>query len=148
MTDRDKSILECSEKMCEHCCNFDKEHIGMDGMALCQLTMTLAYAEDYGGNCMFYNVPKEQIIVPPCKVGQWVYVPWHWEGQQAVAMVKVEEINFYDSQMNYMFFIDMESDDESFNQAFGGWKIGKSIGETVFLSREEAEKALKEREDK
>ena len=65
MTVRDKSILECSEKMCEYCCNFDKEHIGMDGTAFCKLTMTLAYAEEYGGNCMFYNVPKEQIIVPP-----------------------------------------------------------------------------------
>lgn len=74
MTDRDKSILECPEKMCEYCCNFDKEHIGMDCMALCKLTMTLAYAEDYGGNCMFYNVPKEQIIVPPCKVGDKIYM--------------------------------------------------------------------------
>ena len=73
MTDRDKSILEEPEKMCEYCCNFDKEHIGMDCTALCKLTMTLAYAEDYGGNCMFYNVPKEQIIVPPCKVGDTVY---------------------------------------------------------------------------
>jgi hypothetical protein len=87
----------------------------------------------------------EGVIVLPCKVGQWVYVPWRWEGQQAVAMVKVEEIAFYDSQMHYMFFIDMESDDESFNQAFGGWKIGESIGETVFLTREEAEKSLAER---
>lgn len=67
---RDRLMLEYPEKMCEYCCNFDKEHIGMDGMALCKLTMTLAYAEDYGGNCMFYNVPKEQIIVPPCKVGE------------------------------------------------------------------------------
>ena len=73
MTDREKLILEEPEKMCEHCCNFDKEHIGMDGTSLCKLTMTLAYCEDYGGNCMFYNVPKEQIIVPPCKVGDDVW---------------------------------------------------------------------------
>ena len=73
MTDRERLILEEPEKMCDYCCNFDKEHIGMDGTALCKLTMTLAYAEDYGGNCMFYNVPKEQIIVPPCKVGDMVY---------------------------------------------------------------------------
>ena len=76
MTDRDKSILEEPEKMCEYCCNFDKEHIGMDCTALCKLTMTLAYAEDYGGNCMFYNVPKEQIIIPPCKVEDLVYALW------------------------------------------------------------------------
>ena len=90
---------------------------------------------------------KNGVIVPPCKVGQWVYVPWRWEGQQAVAMVKVEEIKFYDSNMHYMFFIDMESDDESFNQSFGGWKIGDSIGKTVFLTREEAKKALERSEN-
>ena len=73
MTDRDRLILEEPEKMCEYCCNFDKEHIGMDCTALCKLTMTLAYAEDYGGNCMFYNVPKGQIIIPPCKVGDTIY---------------------------------------------------------------------------
>ena len=59
MTDRDK-ILEEPEKMCEYCCNFDKEHIGMDGTALCKLTMTLAYAEDYGalmgGRCFFTEI--------------------------------------------------------------------------------------------
>ena len=42
-----------------------------------------------------------------------------------------------------MFFIDIESDDDCFNQTFGGWKIADSIGETVFLTEEEAEQALK-----
>lgn len=78
------------------------------------------------------------------RVGATVYVPWRWDDQQGVASVKVEEINFYDTQMHYMFLIDMESDDESFNQEFGGWKIDQSIGETVFLTREEAEKRLEE----
>lgn len=81
----------------------------------------------------------------PIKVGDTVYVPWRWGGQRAVATVKIEEIKFYDSQMHYMFLIDMESDNECFNQSFGGWKLGKSIGETVFLTKEEAEKALAER---
>lgn len=83
------------------------------------------------------------VIVPPVKVGQTVYVPWFYEGQQAIATVKVEEIRFYDSKMHCMFYIDMESDDESFNQSFGGWKVAQSIGKTVFLTREEAERALK-----
>lgn len=82
------------------------------------------------------------VIVPPCKVGDTVYVPWRWAFQQGVATVKVEEIKFYDSQMHYMFLIDMESDNECFNQSFGGWKTEQSIGRTVFLSKEEAEKAL------
>ena len=93
------------------------------------------------------KICEGKIVEMPCKVGQWVYVPWRWEGQQAVAIVKVEEIKFYDSSMHYMFFIDMESDVESFNQLFGGWKIGDSIGKTVFLTREEAERALERSEN-
>ena len=102
------------------------------------------------GNCvgkLADHLLSEGVIVLPCKVGQWVYVPWRWEGQQAVAMVKVEEIKFYDSYIHYMFLIDMESDDECFNQSFGGWKIAESIGKTVFLTREEAEKALERSEN-
>ena len=90
---------------------------------------------------------SEGVIVPPCKVGDKVYMPWRWEGQQGIATVEVKEIKFYDSQMHYMFFIDMESDDEYYNQAFGGWKVGDSIGKTVFLAREEAEKALERSEN-
>ena len=83
------------------------------------------------------------VITLPIKVGQTVYVPWCYAFQRGIATVKVEEIKFYDSQMRYMFFIDMESDNECFNQSFGGWKIEKAIGVTVFLTREEAERALK-----
>lgn len=89
---------------------------------------------------------KSRYIELPFKVGDTVYVPWRWGGQRSVAIVNVEEIKFYDSQMHYMFLIDMESDDECFNQSFGGWKIDRSIGKTVFLTREEAEKILAERE--
>ena len=92
-----------------------------------------------------YRKQSENVIELPCKVGDTVYVPWRWAFQQGVATVKVEEIKFYDSQMHYMFLIDMESDSECFNQSFGGWKIDKSIGETVFLTKAEAEKALAER---
>ena len=98
----------------------------------------------HADECDFFK-DKSLYIELPCKVGDTVYVPWRWGGQRAVATVKVEEIKFYDSQMHYMFLIDMESDNECFNQSFGGWKLGKSIGKTVFLTREEAEKALEER---
>ena len=88
---------------------------------------------------------KSRFVELPCKVGDTVYVPWRWDGQRAVAVVRVEEIKFYDSQMHYMFLIDMESDDECFNQSFGGWKTDRCIGKTVFLTREGAERALAER---
>lgn len=87
------------------------------------------------------------VIVPPCKVGDTVYIPWHWNNKNGIAFAEVEEIKIYDSNNHYMFLIDLQSDDEEFNQSFGGWKIGKSIGKTVFLIREEAERALKECKD-
>lgn len=96
--------------------------------------------------CLAENIADDLlangVIVLPAKIGQTVYVPWRWDGTQAVASVVVEEITFYDSKMNYMFCIDMESDDECFNQSFGGWQPADSIGKTVFLTREEAEEAL------
>ena len=85
----------------------------------------------------------EGVVVLPCGVGDTVYVPWHWNGQQGIAFSEIEEIVIYDAKKNWMFLINLESDDESFNQEFGGWKVGQSIGETVFLTREEAERALK-----
>lgn len=88
---------------------------------------------------------SEGVIVPPCKVGQRVYVPWRWNGQFGIASVEVQEIAIYDSSNHLMFLIDMESDDEDYNQQFGGWKIEDSIGKTVFFTREEAEKSLKRR---
>lgn len=94
-----------------------------------------------------YRKRSENTVDLPFKVGDTVYVPWRWAGQRAVATVKVEEIKFYDSQMHYMFLIDMESDNECFNRSFGGWKTDVCIGKTVFLSREGAEKALAERND-
>lgn len=105
------------------------------------------YRVNSDGLCSNFK-DKSRFVKLPCKVGQTVYVPWCWECQQGVAIVRVEEIKFYDSQMHYMLLLEMESDDESFNQSFGGWKLDESIGKTIFLTREEAEKALAEREGK
>lgn len=85
------------------------------------------------------------VIVPPCKVGDTAYVPWTWDGQEGVGFAEVEEIKIYDNKNHIMFFIDLQSDIEEFNQKYGGWKLDKSIGKTVFLTKEEAEKALAER---
>ena len=56
-----------------------------------------------------YRKQSGNTIELPIKVGDVVYVPWRWEGQRAVAAVKVEEITFYDPQMHYMFLVDMGS---------------------------------------
>lgn len=88
---------------------------------------------------------KSKWVHLPCKVGDTVFVPWDWYGEQGVSVANIEGIKIVDSQNRWMFFIDLQSDDESFNQELGRWKLGESIGETVFLAREKAEKALAER---
>ena len=133
MTYRDKSILEDPEKMCEYCCNFDKEHIGMDCTALCKLTMTLAYAEDYGGNCMFYNVPKEQIIVPPLSLNQMVWC----ESFDGINQCKVSSLT---KKADGSFKIRLTNLIHKFVFEITPDKIGK----TVFLTKEEAEEKLRE----
>ena len=142
MTDKERLTLECPEKMCESCCNFDKEHIGMDGTALCKLTMTLAYAEDYGGNCMFYNVPKEQIIVPPCKVGDKVF--WATtsidENCEKILTIEIGEVCSFSLQEEGLWaYCRYES-------GLTYWHlVADFFGKTVFLTKEEAEAELRKR---
>lgn len=57
------------ECFCEYCCNFDKEHIGMDGTSVCKLTKTLAYCEESAKDCKFFNTPAAD--VQKVKHGAW-----------------------------------------------------------------------------
>lgn len=88
--------------------------------------------------CSFFANMNTTITLP-IKVGQTVYVPWKYNNKQGIATVEIEEIKFYDSKNHYMFLIEMDSDDESFNQEYGRWKLGSSIGENIFLTKEDAE---------
>ena len=132
MTDRDRLIIEEPEKMCESCCNFDKEHIRMDGFANCKLTMTLAYAEDNGGNCMFYNVPKEQIIIPPCKVGDTVYFLARSLHTQIEKVKSGKVLRIAITENGFDLFVNNHT-------------AKLPYGKRAFLAKEEAEQALAER---
>ena len=105
----------------------------MDGTALCKLTMTLAHAEDYGGNCMFYNVPKEQIIVPPCKVGDMFYIVKSYTNSyleivsREVVSTLVKEILINKNG------ISIATEEAEYN--------AEDIGALIFLTKEEAEEA-------
>lgn len=102
------------------------------------------------GGCAEYfadYLMSNNVVVLPLKVGDRVYVPWNWCGTSGIAVVEVQEIRFYDKSGNWMFFIELQSDDDDFNLSFGGWKTENCIGKTVFLSRAEAENMLKERKE-
>ena len=88
---------------------------------------------------MFYNVPKEQIIVPPCKVGDTVYYiegAYYNSQRLKVRPIKITEISWK---------CDRKGRDLGFALIANGTRYKfSSIGKTVFLTKEEAKNALKE----
>lgn len=77
------------------------------------------------------------VIVPPCKVGQTVYaVSNYYGGEWRIYECRVDNFTVYKTNI-FMSIADRE-----------GYNFGANIceiGKTVFLTREEAEKALKEK---
>ena len=74
----------------------------------------------------------EGVIVPPCKVGQTVWFPSeYYDGPYPLIITRLE---IYE--------------EETILYSEGGEWHPEDFGKTVFLTREEAEKALAEREGK
>lgn len=79
------------------------------------------------------------VIVLPCKVGDTVYCPWAYDENKEIAFTEVESIKIYVNGRPLAFVEDWEID-MPMPTAF----YPENFGKTVFLTREEAEKALKE----
>lgn len=90
--------------------------------------------------CAYFR-DKEHLIEAPCKVGDTVYMPWKWEDTSGIAVLDVERISITGAGASIR--TDFWSDDEAYWLAYdcGVFKFD-DIGKTVFLTREEAEKAL------
>ena len=70
------------------------------------------------------------VTVPPCKVGDKMYRVVYWEGCQTVSEWELEKLEVYVDEVGFV--------DDSDN-----WISFDDIGKTVFLTKEEAERALK-----
>ena len=81
-----------------------------------------------------------RIVVPPCKVGDRLY---EVTGRKTISVYKVRAIRVE----LFGLFIEWEIVEGFVWQSLSGINAGE-IGKTVFLTREEAEKALKEVEHK
>ena len=88
--------------------------------------------------CMHFK-PKSRFVELPCEVGQTVYQVLGF----SIHEYKITQIRF-DDLMMWFYCENEEYAVECRNFLFDITRIGK----TVFLSREEAENALKERERK
>lgn len=96
-------------------------------------------------NLLTYCMSRlENAIVPPCKVGDTVYMPWEWNETRGIASLEVTHI-IIDGLHAYIrtYF---ETDDQEYYDAYSQGRFSfADFGKTIFLTREEAEKALAER---
>ncbi len=81
-----------------------------------------------------------RVVVPPCKVGDRLY---EVTGRKTISVYKVRAIRVE----LFSLFIEWDIVEGFIWQSLAGINAGE-IGKTVFLTREEAEKALKEVEQK
>ena len=84
------------------------------------------------------------VIALPVKMGDLLYMPWEWNGQKGIAYLTVTVLRCI-SGFGWSFGTDFDTDDEDYYEAYncGSFKP-KDIGIIVFLTQEEAERALKE----
>lgn len=74
------------------------------------------------------------VIVPSCKVGDIVYAIARWHGNYTIREVEVCNYTIFDNEWKIV-------------DPYGDYWSVNNFGKTVFLTREEAEKALKERSE-
>lgn len=83
----------------------------------------------------------EGVIVPPCKVGQTVYVTDIFEGE--IAKCEIIKVECFAGEEVTLIEYKAPKEDVVYSYECPDTEIGK----TVFLTREEAEKALAERSE-
>lgn len=126
-------MLEAEKYWCQNCCNWDKEQVQMDGYAKCKLTDTLCFAQESGKECKFFNVSAENVIVlPDLKHKQTVY-------QIYINKIMPLEVTSYAIRPEFHNLLQIHL----YRNGFNGCCTIKDFGKTVFLTREEAERALK-----
>lgn len=88
------------------------------------------------------------VIVPPCKVGDTVWIRWGiHESTKKIYPVKVYALRYDTKKNNMRLCVEANFEITDYGRRFNHHYIGTfpwdSVGKTVFLSREEAEQALK-----
>lgn len=88
------------------------------------------------------------VIVPPCKVGDTVWIRWGFTNQpKKIYPVKVYALRYDTKKNNMRLCVEANFEITDYGGRFNHHYIGTfpwdSVGKTVFLTREEAEQALK-----
>ena len=128
---KEKQIEEMAKEICHGCPNGEEcKH------CLCEDWYNAEMLYEAG-----YRKQSENVIELPCKVGETIYLPWEFDGVKSIACLTVTHIIF-DREHNYV-KTDFSTDDEAY---YDKYKCGsydfEDFGEIVFLTIEEARKAL------
>ena len=59
----DRSREDPEDYWCERCCNFELPKLNLDGSGTCKITNTYSWSQQYGGNCPFFNVSCETLLI-------------------------------------------------------------------------------------
>ena len=96
---------------------------------------------EYALNCIVDDLLANGVILPPCKVGDKVYiVSRYYAGDWEIYQCEIESITCYKKNT----FISCFANDVRFGKINFGLN-NSEIGKTVFLTKEEAEAELKKR---
>lgn len=106
---------------------------------LCSYTFGDQYSDSTIGKIADHLLANG-VIVPPCKVGDDLYYPWVYGGTSGIAILEADAIKSYVQGRSMVFFKNPESD-----MRMQSYFREEDFGRIVFLTREEAEKALAER---
>lgn len=119
---------------CENCIHYDacKKISDVHGLAF--------------GNSPFCDRFKDKslFVELPCKIGETVYMPWKWNGQEGIACLKVTTMVDIIG-LGLDFGTNFETDDDAYYEEYNGGRFKiEDVGKTVFLTQKEAEDKLKE----
>ena len=86
-----------------------------------------------------FSKDKSRIVELPCKIGDNLYFPWVYGGTSGIAILEVISFRMYAQGKMLAFIKDPQSDMPIPNCFYE-----EEFGKIVFLTREEAEDALRE----
>ena len=95
------------------------------------------------------KIENGTLIELPCKVGDTIYVPWVYDGEYGVSFHEIKRIEIYKGGIDILFDVDEGNFDIDALYAvlyiYNAGRFNLSLlGERFFITREEAEKRLKE----
>ena len=90
------------------------------------------------------KIEQGTLIELPCKVGDTIYIPWVYDNTYGVSFHEITRIEIYKNSIDLCFYVDTDIY-YLWVYIYGEGRLSiLELGNKFFLTREEAEKRLKE----